>query len=217
MGIIRREGAAAILSIPLLAICERTAELDLGETEFVAQTIRGARQALELFPAAGIEQIELSRSGGKRSECDADEPEHRRPFHEREKRSRIVFRNTASRSEGSASVWLRVMVVKSAKRMVKRDGAGVKARVAQALGCFLAEVAERGVQLLGVVRVLAERLIVRKGFCFGVHEEFVGVDAARFAIERRAPPAERFFQSLERQGLQLRNRFDSESLQARLR
>ena len=61
------------------------------------------------------------------------------------------------------------------------DGARVQPGVAQALGRFLAKIAERGFQRLAVPRVFAESLIVRDGFRLGVDEKFVGIDSARFA------------------------------------
>src|SRR5208337_1710855 len=76
----------------------------------------------------------------------------------------------------------------------KRECAGREASFAQAFTGFLREVTEQGFQLLHVVRVFPEGVIVRDGFRFGVYQEFIGVAAARFAIERGAPLAEDFFQ-----------------------
>jgi hypothetical protein len=45
--------------VAVVAIAERAAELHFGEAEAVAQAIGGAREALEFFAAAGIEQVEL--------------------------------------------------------------------------------------------------------------------------------------------------------------
>ena len=78
--------------------------------------------------------------------------------------------------------------------------ASAEAGIAQTLGGLLTEVAERGVQSDGVISVHAERVIVRNGFWLGVEKKLEGVFAARFAIERIAPLAERFLKFFERNG-----------------
>jgi len=51
------------LSFPfLVASYDRAAELHFGKTEAVAQLVGGLRQALQLFVAGGVEQIELFAS-----------------------------------------------------------------------------------------------------------------------------------------------------------
>lgn len=49
---------------------------------------------------------------------------------------------------------------------------------------------------------------MRNGFGFGIDEKFVSVVASRFAIERRAPAAEHFFEAFERNGGELLNRLN---------
>ena len=46
----------------LLIATERATELHGTETEFVAKLISGFREAIELFAAAGFEEIELRRA-----------------------------------------------------------------------------------------------------------------------------------------------------------
>ena len=53
--------------------------------------------------------------------------------------------------------------------------AGFEAGVAEALGGFLAEVAQHGVELGAVGGVFGKRVAVGDGFGFGVDEKFVGV------------------------------------------
>ena len=54
--------------------------------------------------------------------------------------------------------------------------------------------AEQGFHFRDVGGVFAESVIVGNGFGFGIDQEFVGVAAAGFAIERGAPLAKDFFQ-----------------------
>ena len=77
-------------------------------------------------------------------------------------------------------------------RIANREGhgAGVQAGIAQALGGFLAEAAEHGVEHGAIGGIFAKGVAVRDGFGLGIDEKFVGILAARFAIERRAPLAE---------------------------
>ena len=78
-------------------------------------------------------------------------------------------------------MWLRVIVLKSAKRSVsvtvRREAPASRRRLA----AFWHKIAERGFEQLAVARVFAESLIVRKRFWFGIDEKFIGIDAARFA------------------------------------
>ena len=123
----------------------------------------------------------------------------------------------------------RVEVGRFGQRVAARDGreiriaqrernrSRVKRRIAQTLRRLLAQITERGFQQLAVVRIFAERLIVRKRFWLGIDEKFIGVNAARFAVERRAPLPKSFFQAFQRNSLQLRDRFDAQAFQGRFR
>src|SRR5262249_12506160 len=68
-----------------------------------------------------------------------------------------------------------------------------------------------------VISVFAESMIVRNGFGFGVEDEFVGVAAARFAIEGRAPLAENVFEFFRWNFRKLRDGFNSKCAEGAFR
>ena len=57
----------------LLVAAEGAAELDGGETEFVAEAVGGFGELLEFFAAVGFKEIELLRAVGEGRERDAEE------------------------------------------------------------------------------------------------------------------------------------------------
>src|SRR5258708_22126355 len=61
-----------------------------------------------------------------------------------------------------------------------------------------------------IVRVLAESVILRNGFWLRVNHKFVGIAAARLAIERRSPLTKNLFQLFLRNGGDLFDGFDAE-------
>src|ERR1700728_1549114 len=167
------------------SMVERAAELELGKTEFVAQAVGGSREALELLAAAGIEQVELTGTGGKAGECDADQaqqsfaaPRLGEKVEDRFQKNGIEIGRPGERVAARDGVKIR-------EADGERDGARMQASVAGALGDFLAEIAERGGELFGIAGIGSEGLIVRKGFCLGIDEKLVRVDAGGFA--NRAP------------------------------
>ena len=103
----------------------------------VVPVFRGARDRADRFAPEPAEN-EVNATPTRRSMA--------LPSHARWKSSRTACRNTVSRSEGSASVWLRVIVREIRIAQRQGDGARVQARIAQALRRFLAEVTERGFQ-----------------------------------------------------------------------
>jgi hypothetical protein len=68
-----------------------------------------------------------------------------------------------------------------------------------------------------VIGVLAEGVVLRDGFRFGVDDEFIGIAAARFAIECRAPLAEDLLKLFLRNGGEVLDGFDAECAQGALR
>ena len=96
--------SALNLSVPLLAVRERAAELNFREAEAVAQAIRGARQTFEFFAAVRDREDRAGPSPPKTKRARRRPAATSRAVPERAKRSRIAFRNTVSRSDGSASV-----------------------------------------------------------------------------------------------------------------
>src|SRR6266480_441593 len=67
----------------------------------------------------------------------------------------------------------------------------------------------RGHRVL-IVRVFAERVIVRNRFRLGINHEFVGIAAACFAVKRRPPLAKNLLQFFLRKGGDLLDRFNSQ-------
>src|SRR5262249_16055106 len=88
---------------------------------------------------------------------------------------------------------------------------GGEAGFAKGFAGFLREMAQQGRKGGGVVGVVGEGVIVGDGFGFGVDDEFVGIAAAGFAIERGTPLAENAFEFLGRDFSELRDGFDTES------
>ena len=73
--------------------------------------------------------------------------------------------------------------------------------------------AEQGVQRFRIVRILTKRVIMRNGFWLGVDDEFVGIAASRFAIERIAPLAKNLFEFFRRYCGKLVHSFDAKRAQ----
>jgi hypothetical protein len=100
------------------------------------------------------------------------------------------------------------------------DGKGESARgeagFAKALAGFLGEVTEHSFHFGEVEGVCAERVIVGDGFGFGVDEEFIGIAAARFAVESGAPLAKDFFEFFLGVGGELFDGFDAEGAKGAL-
>src|SRR5579862_8632999 len=97
----------------------------------------------------------------------------------------------------------------------ERHGARVQAGIAQALARFLAEAAQHGVEHGAIGGVLAKRVTMRNGFWLGIDEKFVGIFAARLAVERCAPLAELVFETLERNAGELADRLDFQIVKRR--
>src|SRR6266478_495580 len=69
---------------------------------------------------------------------------------------------------------------------------------------------EHGGEGIQIIRVLAESVIVRNRFRLGVNDKFVGIAAARLAIQRRSPLAENAFQFFLRYRCDLLDGFNAE-------
>src|SRR6266850_2535318 len=69
--------------------------------------------------------------------------------------------------------------------------------------------AEHCAQCVRILRVFAERVIMRNRFRLRVNHEFIGIAAARFAIQRRSPLAENRFQFFLRNSSNLLHGFDA--------
>src|SRR5271169_56578 len=95
----------------------------------------------------------------------------------------------------------------------QRQRARRQSRFAKALTRFLREMAEQGMQRFGVIRVFPKGMIVRNGFWLGVDNEFVGIAAPRFTIERIAPLAKDFFEFFGRDCSELIHGFDAKRSQ----
>ena len=128
-------------SISIVAISERAAQLDLRESEAVAQAIRCPRESFEFLATVKIEQIELSRTCGKIGEFHSHQTQHRRAV----PRVRKQIANSLQK--------LTIQVARFPERTASRnrpkiritncqsDGTRMKSRIAQTFRRLLAEVA----------------------------------------------------------------------------
>ena len=166
-----------------------------GEAEFVAKTIGGASELIELFAASGLEEIELLAAVGERGEADAEETDLA---------ARIAMA-AEEIEEGAEDVGIEVngfrkrvgagMRVEASVANGEGEGASGEASFAEALAGFLREMAEERFHLRDIEGVFAESVILGNGFGLGVDQEFVGIAAAGFAIESGAPLAKDFFEA----------------------
>ena len=196
---------------------ERAAVLNFREAETVAEFIGGACEAFEFFVARTFEQIELlfavsemRKRGAEQTDFAGALPARVKQFAKRGENHGVEigrFRKSFCVCGG----------LETGIADGERYGASAEARIAQTFRCFLAEVAERGVKGDGVIGIHAESVIVRNGFRLGVEEKLEGVFAARFAIKRVAPLAERFLKFFERNGGQLTDGGNSPRVQRLLR
>src|SRR5260370_14138299 len=69
---------------------------------------------------------------------------------------------------------------------------------------------EHGGEGIRIVSVRAESVVVRDRFRLGVDHEFIGIAAARLAIQRRSPLAKNAFQFFLRYGRDLLDGFNAE-------
>ena len=148
---LRERAAAADLFVDFVG--EGAAELEFGEAEAVAQFVGGAGEAFEFFAAIRVEKIELVLRSGRREfgKSHTDEADFLRG----------VPGASELRLNGCEDDGIEIgrfgerfgardgFEIGVAQR--ERDGAGVKAGIAQALRGFLAEIAERGIEPGAVV------------------------------------------------------------------
>jgi len=111
----------------------------------------------------------------------------------------------------------RVCVSNPAYRIVSVERSRGETGFAQALARFLRKMAEHRGQGVRVVGIFSEGVIVRNRFRLGVDDKFVGIAAARFAIQRRTPLAENLFEFLLRNSGDLFDSFDAEGAKRALR
>src|SRR5712672_1651182 len=99
----------------------------------------------------------------------------------------------------------------------ERKSARGQASFAQALASLLRKVTEHRCERDRVVRVFSESVIVGNGFWLGIDHEFVGIAAARFAVQRGTPLAEDLVEFFQRLTGELFHGFDAKRAQCALR
>src|SRR2546425_11600177 len=173
---------------------KRAAELHLVKTKAIAQGISCPRELVQFCASRWIEQIELLvsvREPAERHSQQTDSP------------LRItVF--AKQRKKGSECVRIKLDRLRQCFRSRVGVEAGVtnreserprtQTRLPQAFAGLLRKVAEHGFERTDVSRVFTERVVVRNGFRFGIQNEFVGIAAARFAVQRCSPLPKDFFE-----------------------
>src|SRR5436190_19298971 len=191
-------------------VAQRAAKLHFAKTKTVAETVRCAGQFFQLGAAFGIQQIELLIAVSQPAEADSEQPDF----------SFLVALDSKEFLKHGKNVGVETC------RLSERFGTGVRVEsgvanrqrertrgetgFAQALAGFLRKMTEHGGKGFNVIRVLAESVIVRNGFRFGVDHKFVRIAAARLAVQRRSPLPENTFQFFLRHGRNLFNGFDAE-------
>src|SRR5256885_11753925 len=178
----------------LLFAFEGAAELNLSETEAVAKFVGGCSELFEFLAARRVQEIELFSAVGEITESRAEQSNF----------SCFVAMRVKEREKGALNVCVEMHRLGHGARTSigvepgvtngESNRAGGKARFAQALASFLRKMAEHGIQRGQVVGIFAKGVIVRNGFGLRVDDEFVGIAAAGFAIERRPPLTENLFQ-----------------------
>src|SRR6266852_8622996 len=152
--------------------------------------IRGARQFFELGAVLRGKEIQLLGAMRQSAETHAQQTNSAlviavlaEQILENSEDVGIELRGLAERFRARVSVETCVTDSQSQR-------ARGQARFTQALASFLRKMAEHSGKRCGVIRIFAKRVIVRNGFGLGIDQKFVGIAAARFAIERVAPLAE---------------------------
>src|SRR6266699_4675061 len=173
---------------------KRAAELHLVESKAVAQRIGCPRELVQFCAPRWIEQIELFVSVREPAERYAQQTDF--PL-------RItVF--AKQRKKGSECVRVKLDRLRQCFRSRVSVEAGVtnreserprrQSRLAQAFAGLLRKVAEHGFERNDVSRVFTKRVVVRNGFRLGIQNEFVGIAAARFAVQCRSTLPKDFFE-----------------------
>src|SRR5882757_3307972 len=136
-------------------------------------------------------------------------PVSMKEFLERGKNVRIELRRFTKRLR--ACVRIEASVTNG-----ERKSARGQASFAKALASLLRKVTEHRGERDRVVRVFSESVIVRNGFWLGIDYEFVGITAARFAVQRGAPLAEDLVEFFQRLTGELFHGFNAERTQRAL-
>src|SRR2546430_16408799 len=190
-------------------VAQRAAKLYFAEAKTVAETVRCAGEFFQLGAAFGVQQIELRITVSQPAEADSKEADFSR--HVAMDSKRFLKPGKSIRMEPrrfSQSLGARVRV-KAGVANRQRERARGETGFAQAFAGFLRKMAEHGGQSVHVVGVFAKRVIVRNRFWLSVDDKFVGIAAARFAIQRRAPLAENAFQLFLGHGRNLLDSFNA--------
>jgi len=188
---------------------EGAAELNGGETKFIAKLIGGFGEFFESFAAVGFEKVELLAAMGEMGKCDAEEADFAfriamltEKVEEDRKDVRVELRGFGE-SLGTG------VGVETGVADGEGEGAGGEAGFAEAFAGLLGKVAEQRFHGGDVGRVFAEGVVVGDGLGLGVDEEFVGVTPAGLAIKRCAPLPEDLFKFFLRVGGELFYDFDA--------
>src|SRR5713226_1089244 len=169
---------------------ERAAKLHLAKTKTVSETVRGAGKLFQFRAPFGVQQIELFVAMHKTTEADSEEPDFSFPISMRSKEFLKHGKNVGIEPRWfsqrfGARVRLESRVANRQRKRSRRETG-----FAQALAGFLREVTQNRGKGTHVAGVFAEGVIVRDRFRLGANDKFVGIAAARFAIERRTPLTE---------------------------
>src|SRR5579862_2661625 len=132
--------------VAITANLKRPAQLYFRESEPVAKTVRCTRQAFQFFAPPRIKKLHLAGARGKCREFHAYQPQFCRTI----PGAREEIPNCAQKDRIQVR-WLRERLAASNGRKIRiakcnRNGASVQPRIAQALGRFLAQMAQRGLQ-----------------------------------------------------------------------
>src|SRR5579883_417507 len=188
---------------------ERAAELKFSEAEAVTQAVGGTGEIFELGAALGVEQVELRPAVRESAKAHAEKADlalavTMPPKEFLKHRENIAIEGSGPRKGFRASSGIESSVA-------NREGQSpsCETRFAQALACFLAEMAQHRAQRFIIIGVFPKCVIVRNRLRLGIHHEFIGIAAARLAEERIAPLAEDLFECLAGSGRKLPDDLDA--------
>src|SRR6266404_6038362 len=161
---------------------ERAAEFHGIEAEAIAQIIRGARQLFELGAALDGEQVELLRAMRQTAQAYTKQADFAAMVAVLAEKLLEYGENIGVELRWLAKCFGARVRVKAGVTNGESERARGEACFAQTLARLLRKMAQHRGERNCVIRVFAERVIVRNGFRFGVDHEFVGIAAARLAV-----------------------------------
>src|SRR6266581_2482181 len=191
-------------------MAKRAAELHFAETKTVAETVRGAGEFFQFCTAFGVQQIELFTAVSKATEADSEKPDFSFYISMNAEELLKHGKNVGIEPRWFAQSFGTRVRFETGVTNRQRERLRGEASFAETLASLLRKMTQHRGKSVHVAGIFAKRVIVRDGFRLGVDDKFVGIAAARLAIERRSPLPENAFQFFLRHGRDLLDGFNAE-------